>query len=303
MEEALRSVLNQDYPHVELIVIDNASTDQSVERIQAVCQRYPAIQFFHNPVNVGLTRAFNQGLSSAKGRYIIDLSADDVLLPNRITKQVRCFEQLSENVGIVFSNAAFIDANGRKTGYHYPIDGDGHTRVPVWTGDVFRAILESSFICTPTMMMRRNVLNELGGYDETLAFEDFDFWVRSSRIYDYAYIDEVLTKKRRLPGSLASQVAQPNNALLPSTLVVCRKAVTLCATLDEYQTLVRRIQRFIRKAFYAEQFELALQFGELLQQIDRPDWLTRLVLMGCRVRLPVNWLYQQYLYQKSAKPV
>ena len=301
VEEAIQSVLSQDYPRVELIVIDNASTDRSTERIRAFCQRYPAIQFVFNPVNLGLTRAFNQGLSGAKGHYIIDLSADDVLLPGRITKQVRCFEQLPETVGVVFSNAAHIDANGQKTGYHYPIDTNGYACVSVPTGDVFRAILESSFICTPTMMMRRQVLNELGGYDETLAYEDFDFWVRSSRVYAYAYVDEVLTLKRRLPGSLASQVVQPRNALLPSTLVVCQKAVALCVTPDEYQILARRVQRFIRKAFYAEQFELAQQFGKLHQQIERPDWLTRLVLMGCRLRLSVNWLYQQYLYRKTNK--
>ena len=89
--EALESVIAQSYPNVELIVIDNGSTDQTVTRIQAVILPYPAIRFIRNPINLGLNRAFNQGLALANGQYIIDLSADDVLLPDRITRQVIFF--------------------------------------------------------------------------------------------------------------------------------------------------------------------------------------------------------------------
>ena len=90
IDEALQSVVSQDYPNVELIVIDNASTDATAGRISAFIAHHPTIQFIQNRENLGLNRAFNQGLTRAGGRYVIDLSADDVLLPNRIRKQV-CF--------------------------------------------------------------------------------------------------------------------------------------------------------------------------------------------------------------------
>ncbi len=294
VEQALRSVVGQDYPYVELIVLDNGSTDGSATYIAAFIEEFPSVQFIQNPVNTGLNRAFNQGLALAGGRYVIDLSADDVLLPGRITKQVRLFEQLTDSYAVVFSNAAYIDAQGRQTGLHYTVDADGKACLPVPSGNVFRDVLASYFICTPTMMMRRDVLNELGGYDETLAYEDFDFWVRSSRLYLYAYLDDVLTQKRRLPDSLSAQVVRPANNLLHSTLVVCHKAFERCATPDEYEALANRIRTFIRKSFYAEQFALALQFGQLLRKIENPDLLSHSILTLSQLQVPVNRLYQWY---------
>jgi glycosyltransferase involved in cell wall biosynthesis len=295
VEAALQSVVEQTYPNVELIVIDNGSTDRTVERIARFSERNPAIRFLKNPANVGLNQAFNQGLSLAGGRYIVDLSADDILLPDRVARQTDLFEQLSGPYAVVFSNAAYIDEKGCQTSMHYPVDISGRSRIKVPSGDVFRPVLESYFICTPTMMMRRDVLNELGGYDETLSYEDFDFWVRSSRLYHYAYLDEILTLKRQLPGSLSAQIALPDNRLLNSTLTVCYKALERCRRPDEYKALARRTRTFIRKAFYAEQFELALQFGQLLKQIEPPGILTNLMLRLSRLHPPVNRMYRQYL--------
>ena len=295
VEEALRSVVEQTYPNVELIVIDNGSTDHSRERISQFLQQHPAVRFVKNRTNLGLNRAFNQGLAVAGGRYVIDLSADDVLLPGRIAQQADFFERLSGPYAVVFSNAAYIDQHGCQTALHYPVDTNGRALDKVPSGDVFQRVLESYFICTPTMMMRRDVLNELGGYDETLSYEDFDFWVRSSRLYHYAYLDEVLTLKRQLPDSLSAQVMLPHNQLLHSTLTVCHKALDRCLTTVERRTLAKRTRRFIRKAFYAEQFDLALQFGQLLNRIERPGLGTSLLLKLSCLHPPVNRLYRHYL--------
>lgn len=296
--ESLQSVVDQNYPNVELIVIDNGSQDRSADRIATFVGQHPATHFIGNPVNVGLNRAFNQGLALATGRYVIDLAADDVLLPGRVAKQVALFERLAGPYAVVFSNAAYIDGQGSQTTTHYAVDANGRARCRVPSGDVFRNVLESYFICTPTMMMRRDVLLELGGYDESLAYEDFDFWVRSSRLYHYAYLDEVLTLKRRLPNSLSAQVVRPDNQLLRSSLVVCYKAFDRCSTPGEYSALAGRIHQFIRKAFYAQQFDLALQFGQLLRHLERPRLQTALILVLSHLHLPVNGLYRQYLRHK-----
>lgn len=295
VELALQSVADQTYPNVELIVIDNASSDQTARHIRNFVARYPATQYIQNPDNVGLCRAFNQGLSRAGGRYIIDLSADDVLLPARIDQQVQLFERLPADVGVAFSNAACIDANGQFLRYHYSVDQEGHALDKVPEGWVYEQVLATYFICTPTMMMRKAVLHELGGYDESLSYEDFDFWVRSARQFRYAYLDQVLTQKRLLTTSLASQAVLPQNRLLESTLVVCHKALERCRTTRELKALARRVRFMIRRSFYAEQFELALQFGALLRQIERPGFLVRSVLTLSKFHVPVNSLYRHYL--------
>lgn len=292
--ESLQSVVGQTYPNVELIVIDNASTDGSADHIASFCAQFPATRFIQNSTNRGLCRAFNQGLALAIGDYIIDLAADDVLLPNRITRQVEQFLSLPAYYGVVFSNATYIDAQGEFLRHHHPVRPDGRTTERVPSGDVFQEVLTRYFINTPTMMMRRNMLTALGGYDETLAYEDFDFWVRSARHYRYAYLDEVLMQKRLLPDSLGQQVVKVDNALLESTWRVCQKAYVLCQNADEYTALAERIRLFIRKCFYAEQYQLAQQFGQLLMQIEPPGLLARAILILCRMQLPVNSVYRRY---------
>ncbi|GAB3956782.1 hypothetical protein GCM10028805_47580 [Spirosoma harenae] len=299
--ESLQSVINQTYSPIELIVIDNGSTDQSVEYITKFIQQHPTTLFIKNPVNLGLTRAFNQGLQLARGQFIIDLSADDVFLPTRIAKQVLLFNQLPNSYGVIFSNAAYINTNGQQIGFHYPVDSQGRACKAVPTGHVFKDILKAYFICSPTMMIRRNVLTQLGGYDESLFYEDFDFWVRSSKYYQYAYQDEILTLKRQLSNSLSAQISLPSNSLLLSTYIVCRKAYDLCETSDEYRILANRIQTFIRKAFYVGQFDLAGQFGMLLYRIAKPDQLTCLILVLSRLQVPINRLYRLYI-QFRRKP-
>ena len=297
--EALASVTRQTYPNIELIIIDNASTDRTLSRIELFCQQHP--QFYAHRIanawNKGLCAAFNQGLALAKGAYVIDLSGDDLLLPCRIEKQVTYFESLPEEYGVIFSNAQYIDTSGIAGRTHYPVDAAGRARVPVPSGDVYQAVLERYFICTPTMMIRRSVLDALGGYDESLVYEDFDFWVRSSVRYPYAYQDEVLTQKRVVRSSHSTQVFQPGSGMLESTLAVCNKAYDLNRSQEEFDALARRIRTFIRKCFYAQEFELAVRFRDLLNYIEDPGLATECIVWLCRMRLPVNWAYRFYVQQ------
>jgi glycosyltransferase involved in cell wall biosynthesis len=291
---SIQSVLDQTYPMVELIVIDNNSTDQSVARVEELVQRNPKIQLIQNAENLGNCRAFNQGLKLAKGRYIIDLSADDILHRERIARQVAGFERLAGDYAVIFSNAAYIDENNQLTGYHFPISQTGQTTVNVPSGWIFKDILASYFVSSPTMMMRKDVLESLGGYDETLSYEDFDFWVRTARNYRYYYQDEVLTSKRVVHKSLSTQFRDRKSALLISTLKVCYKAFDQCQTSEEYHALAGRIRWFIRQCFYTEQFELAEQFKELLEFMEKPDLRTAIILRLCKWHVPVNGLYRRY---------
>ncbi len=294
VEEALRSVIRQTHENVELIVIDNASTDGTAQKIREFCRHNSGIRFIANTRNEGLCMAFNQGLRYASGQYVIDLSADDVLLSDRIARQVDFFESLPEDYGVIFSNAQYLDAWSNALHLHYPTDEDGKVLKVVPSGDVYRAVLEKYFICTPTMMMRRSLLLRLGGYDESLAYEDFDFWVRSAVICRYGYQDEVLTQKRLLRRSLSNLSYQPGSGMLQSTFVVCKKACALNRNQAEFDALARRIRTYIRKCFYVQEFELAEQFRQLLKHIENPGPATEFIVLLCRLRLPINALYRIY---------
>jgi len=293
--ETLQSVFDQTYTNLELIVVDNASTDDTLVVVQAFKNAYGSFPVIKNRRNAGLCAAFNQGLSIAKGKYVIDLSGDDLLMANRIEKQVAAFELLADDFAVVFSNARYINPAGKELENHYAVDAQEHAIREVPSGDVYKNVLERYFICTPTMMMRTSTMFELGGYDETLTFEDFDFWVRSAAKYKYFYLDEVLTKKRIVPSSLSSMVYKKGSGMLASYYAVCNKAYDLNRDQREFDLLAARIRTFIRKCWYAQEFELAVRFRVLLNYIENPGWKTELIVFMCRLHLPVNFAYRFYI--------
>jgi len=299
--EALSSVFVQTYRKIQVIVIDNASTDGTVAVIENLLPKGADFSLVKNLTNLGLCRAFNQGLTLARGKYIIDLAADDVLLPGRIEKQVEAFETLDEEFGVVFTNARYIEADGKMLNFHYPVNNKQKSKRTIPSGDVYKCVLENYFICTPTMMMRTQMLTEMGGYDESLLFEDFDFWVRSSVHYKYFYLDQVLTFKRNVPDSLSRQIYKKGNQLLETCYVVCNKAYDLNRDQEEFDLLAARIRTFIRKCFYAEEFELAIRFRRLLNYIENPGFATEMIVTLCRLHLPINGLYRFYLNNLQKK--
>ena len=121
--ESLFSVMNQDYAFVELIIVDDCSTDNSKNIIKKWLLDYPEVRFISNEINLGNTKSFNKALQCAKGDYIIDLAADDVLLPNCISLQVKAFENSAfKNLGIVYGNAELINEKGDFESYYFPVD-------------------------------------------------------------------------------------------------------------------------------------------------------------------------------------
>ena len=107
VEEAIQSVLAQTYKNIQVIVVDDASTDNSVAVIRDVISRSGRtdIEFLSLSENIGNCSAFNRGLALAKGEYIIDLATDDYIAPDRIERQVKFFSSLDESYGVIFSDA------------------------------------------------------------------------------------------------------------------------------------------------------------------------------------------------------
>lgn len=237
VEEALVSVMQQSHRPIELWVIDNGSEDKSADKIKSLLKIYPDIQFVYHPKAIGYTRAFNQVLAQAKGDFIIDLAADDVLLPHRIEEGVKGLEQAGKAFGVHFSDGSMIDEMGNELGLH----SDRFPHASVVLGDIYKELVERYFILTPSMMIRSEVLKELQGYDESLAYEDFDFWVRSARITQYRYSPLVLVKKRVVVGSMSTQQYRFGSTYLLSTLKVCQKAWKLNQSGQENQALRKRI--------------------------------------------------------------
>ena len=267
IRESVTSILEQTYPDVELILVDDASTDGSGEVMRQVHSENHGSKLIINEKNLGNCKAFNIGFAMSRGEFIIDLAADDVLLPERIREGVRCFSEQGDDYGINFTDAAFIDKDSEITGHHYQRDGNGRLIDVVPEGDVFREVLGRYFICGPTVMMRRKVLEDLGGYDESLDYEDFDLWVRASRTWKFCYSDQILVHRRILPGSKARRQYKKGDTQVFSTLKVCQKAMELSKSREEKKALGKRLRYEMRVSLQNGQLKAANGFFNLLMKL------------------------------------
>lgn len=300
--EALDSVRCQTYPHVEILVIDDASTDNSRQLLQAYAAAHPQIRLMLLEHNLGNCRAFNRGLDQARGEFIIDFATDDVMLPGRVAAQVQAFSSLGPDYGIVFTDAELIDEASRSLGYFYKRDAAGQLRPQVAVGDVYAQVLERFFISSPTLMIRRQVFDRLGGYDETLAYEDFDLMVRAAREFKFYFLDQPLTRRRLHPQQLSKKWYRVGDKQLLSTIRICEKALRLNRTEREKQALTRRVAWEARQAFFTRNYPEADQLFALLRQLGPLPGQCWLLEKLNRARLNLSFihrLYSQLAHRKS----
>lgn len=254
IEEAIHSVLNQTYKEIEIILVDDASTDNSKAILQSIADRKD-IQFIDLRTPHGNCSAFNKALHVSSGEYIIDLSCDDVLLPERVERGLQTFK--GKNVGIEFCNVLNIDPNGLALHTHF-------SDAFVAEGDLYKTLIQKYHISPPGMMTKRSVLEELGGYDESLTYEDFDFWIRSSRKHAYGYTDSVLVKKRNVPHSLSKKQFKFLTRHQKSTLMVCQKIQQLNQTKEEKNALRMRVIYELKNCLKQGNLHLVPAFAKLL---------------------------------------
>ena len=228
---AIHSVLEQTHQNVELILVDDGSTDDSKNVIKESLKG-TAITFIDIPEAVGNCKAFNRGFKASKGDFIIDLAADDLLLPDRIKKGLETFS--SKNIGVEYCDVELINENGALMFVQ-------SERYEPREGNIYADLIRRYFISPPGMMIKRKVLEELDGYDESLSYEDFDFWIRSSRLFEYGFTNLVLVKKKQLRDSLSASQKHFRSKHQKSTLQVCKKIKELNRSEEEDSALKRRI--------------------------------------------------------------
>lgn len=288
--ESLQSVVNQNYTNIELIIVDDFSTDNSITTILKFIENNSSIKTIFNKTNIGNCRSFNNALKIAKGKYIIDLSTDDVMLPERVAEQVEKFEKSNDNTGVVYSNGIYIDENSA------PLKaGKNVYDLIVREGDVYKYFLAGSFLMPCTIMIKKSVLDQLEGYDESLAYEDFDFWIRSSRTWEYAYVPKILSYQRIVKGSYSSNFYKKNNVLISSVIKVFKKTLILNKTEEENRALVVRMKATMMKCVLTENFQAGKELSNMIEDLNGHDFRSRLCSKILLLRLPFGLISHHYL--------
>jgi len=270
VEQAIQSVLDQDYDNIEIIVADDASDDHSIDKIKDLNAIHPGIIVLENEQNIGNCSTFNRAFKVSGGEYIVDLSADDILEPTRISKGVNLLQSRGSDYGVHYTDAWMIDENSKLLGVH----SNSTKRIkkdPFPEGDLFARLLERYFICPPSLMAKRVVYETLNGYDEQLSYEDFDFLIRSSRSYNYCVSPEPLVIKRILDSSKSSRQSSKQK-YYESTLAVCKKAFQIVKSDQEKQALVVRSLFEARQALKRGQIHVVEGFLEIMHQLGVSKW-------------------------------
>lgn len=294
IKEAIESVITQTYTNLQVIVVDDASTDESVAEILKLKDQHPVLDLILLQKNIGNCTAFNVAFKLAQGKYIIDFATDDVMMPTRIEKQVNFFETQAENVGVVFTDATYIDEKGEFLRNHFEYLFKKRLISNIPTGDVYRNVVSTYFIPGPAMMTKRTVLVTLAGYDEKLAYEDFDFWARSAREFKYGFLNERLTHIRKLSQSMSTGLYLPGDKQLHSTYLVCKKIQQLNRDEGDEDALIKRLRYEFRQSVFSGNFTEGHLFFNLLKELGSVSLPYQILFYISRKRVPLTWLRNLY---------
>jgi glycosyltransferase involved in cell wall biosynthesis len=196
VREALDSVAAQTLPAAALLVVDDASTDDSAAVMSAWLEETgtPADTIFHQD-NRGICRTFNEALARVRTPYFTIMSADDRMLPDRLRTQVEVLEACGPDTAAIYSDAWCIDMDGARTGElfsaSYRFAGSAMPQ-----GHIFRELCHGNWIPAPSVLLRTDLVRAVGGYDESLSFEDYDLWLRLAQRHRFALAPEPAVEYR-----------------------------------------------------------------------------------------------------------
>lgn len=289
LERCLESVASQSSDRFDLIVTDDASQDGSPDLIQRELARHglQARLILHQR-NVGVCATSNEALALVRTPLVAFLSTDDWMTRNRLEVQSERLLSLPESTALLYSNMFMVDASGVPDGRLYsdvlPPQwgfGQGH--------DLFQRLLRHDFVPAPAAMMRTRTLRDIGGFDETLSFEDYDVWLRLARQYDFAYLPQPLVFHRVWPNSLAARLRKDRR--IDFGLSGARMFSKYLGVSPQADEVI--LEQVFRRA--ADAYKAGAPAASVLPYLRRDarsqrSWRPRVYQLAATMRVPGRWV-------------
>lgn len=206
IDDFMYSALNQSYENIEIIIADDCSTDGSYEKVmgwkEQLEARFVQATIIQTPHNMGIVGNINNALPYVNGEYFKWIACDDVLLPSAVEDLLEYLENNPE-YGMVYSN------------YYQCTERDNYEKFILQQHEVHKskviaeqeqyaqALYENDFIVAPTVMVRWNIVNEPGFFDEDIGVEDWGAWIEIALKHKIGYLDKVTAAYRVVENSLS----------------------------------------------------------------------------------------------------
>ena len=182
---AVESVLAQSFDDYEVVVVDDGSTDDTDTVIEPFLS-HPKITLLRTD-HLGQPAAKNAGIRRASGDLIAFLDADDLWLPDKLSKQTALFDRNPE-LGVAYTRRYWMNEHGERF---------EKAEATMHRGQVLGKMFQTNFVCFSSCMVHRRVFDRVGTFDEQIPLAiDYDLWLRVARFYDFDYVDEPLVEYR-----------------------------------------------------------------------------------------------------------
>jgi glycosyltransferase involved in cell wall biosynthesis len=193
--ESLDAIADQTYKNFEIIITDDCSKDDSREKIDKWVLKHPDLKItrLYNESNLGLCKTLNKAVLASKGEFIKPIACDDVLHREYLEKIVQLFS-VKQDVSLVCTDMKLMDVDSvvkHESNWKYSGVVLNEKKI-----NDFQEYFNGPFLNTPSLAFKRSLFDAIGGYDENLVFEDWDFILRAKRIAEFAYIEESLVNYR-----------------------------------------------------------------------------------------------------------
>ncbi|WP_240990468.1 glycosyltransferase family 2 protein [Psychrobacter submarinus] len=207
VKDSIKSVIAQTYENIELIVIDDGSSDNSVSKIKEIIeicgQRFVRFEFRHR-TNRGLSDTLNEALEWSRGEYFSALASDDQIFSNKTSLQVNYLE-VHRNYSAVFGGVQLIDENNKKLEQVV-------SKARSYNFDDI--IMHKHSLLAPTQMIRMNSIRKTGGYNPNVFIEDWYMWLLLSKEADVYNMNEVVAFYRKHDSNISKDFRKMNSGRL-----------------------------------------------------------------------------------------
>jgi glycosyltransferase involved in cell wall biosynthesis len=183
LKRAVRSVLNQTYTYLECIIVDDASSDGTQGMVDSF--KDDRLVYLRNNDNRGASASRNKGIRKSQGEFIAFLDDDDEWMDGKLEQQVNLLQKSPQNIGLVYCWMSYMKS-----------EEELYNNKPILKGYIFKDMIDKQAIGnSSTLLVRRKVIDQIGGFDETLPRgNDGDFIRRVSQKYEVDYVPEVLVR-------------------------------------------------------------------------------------------------------------